>query len=59
VRLEGLGQLKQIHLIGTGTRDFPACSVGKIKKNIDFILKIYEVISSETPATTYHTYQVQ
>jgi hypothetical protein len=27
VRLEGLGQLKKIHPIGTRTRDFPACSV--------------------------------
>jgi hypothetical protein len=27
VRLEGLGQLKKIHLIGTRSRDFPACSV--------------------------------
>jgi hypothetical protein len=25
VRLEGLGQLKKIHLIGTRTRDLPAC----------------------------------
>jgi hypothetical protein len=27
VRLERLGQLKKIHLIGTRTRDLPACSV--------------------------------
>jgi hypothetical protein len=27
VRLEGLGQLKKIHLIGTWTRDLPACSI--------------------------------
>jgi hypothetical protein len=27
VRLEGLGQLKEIHLIGTRTRDLPACSI--------------------------------
>jgi hypothetical protein len=27
VRLEGLGQLKKIHLIGTRTRDIPACSI--------------------------------
>jgi hypothetical protein len=27
VRLEGLGQLKKIHLIGTQTRDLPACSI--------------------------------
>jgi hypothetical protein len=27
VRLEGLGQLKNIHLIGTRTRDLPACSI--------------------------------
>jgi hypothetical protein len=27
VRLEGLGQLKKIHLIGTRTSDFPACSI--------------------------------
>jgi hypothetical protein len=27
VRLEGLGQLKQIHLIGTRTRDLPVCSI--------------------------------
>jgi hypothetical protein len=27
VRLEGLGQLKKIHLIGTRTRDLPACSI--------------------------------
>jgi hypothetical protein len=27
VRLEGLGQLKKIHLIGTGTRDLPACNI--------------------------------
>jgi hypothetical protein len=26
VRLEGLGQLKKIHLIDTRTRDLPACS---------------------------------
>jgi hypothetical protein len=26
VRLEGLGILKKIHLIGTQTRDLPACS---------------------------------
>jgi hypothetical protein len=26
VRLEGLGQLKKIHLIGTRTHDLPACS---------------------------------
>jgi hypothetical protein len=26
VRLEGLGKLKKIHLIGTRTRDLPACS---------------------------------
>jgi hypothetical protein len=28
VRLKGLGQLKKIHLIGTRTRDHPACSIG-------------------------------
>jgi hypothetical protein len=27
VRLEGLGQLKKIHLIGTRTRNLPACSI--------------------------------
>jgi hypothetical protein len=27
VRLEGLGQLKKIYLIGTLTRDLPACSI--------------------------------
>jgi hypothetical protein len=27
VRLEGLGQLKKIHLIGTRTRDLPLCSI--------------------------------
>jgi hypothetical protein len=27
VRLEGLGQLKKIHLVGTRTRDLPACSI--------------------------------
>jgi hypothetical protein len=27
MRLEELGQLKKIHLIGTRTRDLPACSV--------------------------------
>jgi hypothetical protein len=27
VRLEGLGQLKEINLIGTLTRDLPACSI--------------------------------
>jgi hypothetical protein len=27
VQLEGLGKLKKIHLIGTQTRDFPACSI--------------------------------
>jgi hypothetical protein len=27
VRLEGLGQFKKIHLIGTRTRDLPACSI--------------------------------
>jgi hypothetical protein len=27
VRLEGLGQLKKIHLIGTRSRNFPACSI--------------------------------
>jgi hypothetical protein len=27
VRLEGLGQLKKIHLIGTRTHDLPACSI--------------------------------
>jgi hypothetical protein len=27
VRLEGLGQLKKIHLIETRTRDLPACTV--------------------------------
>jgi hypothetical protein len=27
VRLEGLGQLKKIHLMGTRTRDLPACSI--------------------------------
>jgi hypothetical protein len=27
VRLEGLGKLKKIHLIGNKTRDFPACSI--------------------------------
>jgi hypothetical protein len=27
VRLEGLGELKKIHLIGTRTRDLPACSI--------------------------------
>jgi hypothetical protein len=27
MRLEGLGQLKKIHLIGTWTRDLPACSI--------------------------------
>jgi hypothetical protein len=27
VRLEGLGQLKKIHLIGIRTRDLPACSI--------------------------------
>jgi hypothetical protein len=27
VRLEGLGQLKKIHLIGTRTRDLPVCSI--------------------------------
>jgi hypothetical protein len=26
VRLEGLGQLKKINVIGTRTRDLPACS---------------------------------
>jgi hypothetical protein len=27
VRLEGLGKLKKIHILGTRTRDLPACSV--------------------------------
>jgi hypothetical protein len=27
VLLEGLGQLKKIHLIGTRPRDLPACSI--------------------------------
>jgi hypothetical protein len=27
VWLEGFGQLKKIHLIGTRTRDLPACSI--------------------------------
>jgi hypothetical protein len=27
VRLEGIGNLKKIHLIGTQTRDLPACSI--------------------------------
>jgi hypothetical protein len=27
VRLEELGQLKKMHLIGTRTRDLPACSI--------------------------------
>jgi hypothetical protein len=27
VQLEGLGQLKKIHLIGNGTRDLPVCSI--------------------------------
>jgi hypothetical protein len=27
VRLEGLGQFKKIHIIGTGSRDLPACSL--------------------------------
>jgi hypothetical protein len=27
VRLDGLGKLKKIHLIGTWTRDLPACSI--------------------------------
>jgi hypothetical protein len=27
VWLEGLGQLKKIHLIGNSTRDLPACSI--------------------------------
>jgi hypothetical protein len=27
VRLERLGELKKIHLIGIRTRDFPACSI--------------------------------
>jgi hypothetical protein len=27
VRLEGLGKLKRIHLIGTRTRDLPDCSI--------------------------------
>jgi hypothetical protein len=27
VRLEGLGRLKKIHLIGIRTRDLPACSI--------------------------------
>jgi hypothetical protein len=29
VRLEGLGQLKKIHLIGIRTRDLPVCSIEK------------------------------
>jgi hypothetical protein len=27
VRLEGLGQLKKVHLMGTRTRDLPVCSI--------------------------------
>jgi hypothetical protein len=27
MRVEGLGQLKKIHLLGTRTRDLPACSI--------------------------------
>jgi hypothetical protein len=27
MRLEGLGQLKKIHLIGIRTRDLPACNI--------------------------------
>jgi hypothetical protein len=27
VRLDELGQLKKIHIIGTRTRDLPACSI--------------------------------
>jgi hypothetical protein len=27
VRLEGLGKLKKIHLIGTRNRDLPACNI--------------------------------
>jgi hypothetical protein len=27
VRLEGLGQMKNIHLIGNRTRDLPGCSI--------------------------------
>jgi hypothetical protein len=34
MRLEGLGKLKkkEIHLIGTRSRDFPACSIVKLMK---------------------------
>jgi hypothetical protein len=34
VRLEELGELKKIHVIGTQTRDLPACSIVEMGEEV-------------------------
>jgi hypothetical protein len=42
VQLEGLGKLKKIHLIGTQTRDLPACGiVPQPKKATEFVFPVF------------------
>jgi hypothetical protein len=42
VRLKGLGQLKEIHLIGNGTRDIPACSIVPQSSMLWRVLVLYQ-----------------
>jgi hypothetical protein len=44
VRLEGLGQLKKFHIIGTRTRDIPFCSIVPPPPNTCILLKEKAVI---------------
>jgi hypothetical protein len=41
VRLEGLGQLKKIHLIGTWTHDLPACSIVPQPNTLYFVQRYF------------------
>jgi hypothetical protein len=59
VRLQGLGNLKKIHLIGTRTRDFPACSIvsqpttRQRSPSLRCVQKELKYVSSCTVSKTY------
>jgi hypothetical protein len=58
VRLEGLGKLKKIHLIGTRTRDLPACSIVPQPNTLSRAPYIYIYISENTDVCMYRVVYV-
>jgi hypothetical protein len=51
MRLEGIGKLKKIHLIGTRTRDLPACSIVPQTTTLPHAVVMYQSLLKLTLGT--------